>query len=134
MGLGGLLVLTKAICSLKLTFFIQQVFFECMPFARPHLVTQDSKYMQTSPSGSHLPVGEQAEEEVAGSKALWPLKSAVGAMPTGAPGGASVGNAARRLLPWPHRARWTPGSQLVLGPCLPSPPQPCLAQEESENF
>lgn len=101
MGLGRLLILTKAIYSLTLTFFIQQVFFECTLFARPYLVTKDSKSMQSSPSGNYVPVGEQVDEGLARTEAPWPPTSAGGAMPAGVPVG----------------ARWDPASPPL--PALP---------------
>lgn len=55
MGLGNLLILTEAIYSVRLKFFIQQVFFfffECTLPARPYLITVDSA--GASPSGNYL--------------------------------------------------------------------------------
>lgn len=80
MGLGNQLLLTKAVYSLRLKFFIQQVFFECTLHARPYLVTgtQNEINAVLTLRESHL-LGKRAHEELvfmrtmASTPALWPL-------------------------------------------------------------
>lgn len=80
LGLGNVLLLTKAVYSLGWKFFIQQVFLECMLRARPSLVTgtQNETNAVLTLRESHL-LGKRAQEElvfkmtVASIPALWPL-------------------------------------------------------------